>query len=103
MGLNFSNYVSVSGDVVTAEILGDKGVLNLITSSEKCADDTEAAKGPVLIPSQVMDALDLLRWIAGTCDGTEGALNVLVSYEKSVQPLLSKLAQARITNLSASK
>lgn len=44
-------------------------------------DDVEDLEAPVPTISQVMDAIDLLRWLAGAHEGTEDALQVLVSYE----------------------
>lgn len=43
------------------------------------------------------------RRFADAYEGTEDALNVLVSYEKPTQSLLAKHVQARVTDLLASK
>lgn len=106
-GLSLSDYANTGADAVTTEELSDDDILQLITSVEKKAEedanDAEVAEDSVSILHQVMHALDLLMGFAGAHEGTEDILNALVSYEKFVQPLLTKCVQARITNFFPSK
>lgn len=51
-------------------------------------DDGNATEAPVPTPSEVLDAIDLLRRYAGAFEGMEAALNALATYEKCMAPLL---------------
>ncbi|KAH6944338.1 hypothetical protein HPB50_002711 [Hyalomma asiaticum] len=78
--ISFSEYMSADANVVTTEVLDDKDIVRLIVSMEGVAAedaDTEEGEVPVPTPSQVMDALDLLRQFTGVQEGTKDALDAL--------------------------
>lgn len=91
--------MSIDTDDNTTESLNDEAIIYIVTSAPEDSenvDDTEHAEAPVSTPSQVMDAVDLLRQFAGAHEGTKDASNMFVGYEKSVCMLLVKRMQAKI-------
>lgn len=73
------------------EVLDDEGNVQLVTGvleELEDADDRESAKGLMPTPSQVMDAVDLLRKCSGAFEGTKDAFSAFVGYKKNVYPLL---------------
>lgn len=93
-GLSFHGYVNA--DIVTTEALGAK------REKEEDADNAQTAEDPIPMPSRAKKMhLIHLRQLAGTHEEIEQALNVLMSYGKSMQPLLTKRTQARIADFAA--
>lgn len=68
-----------------------------VATAEDTSGDVEDIKAPTPTLGQVMHALDLLQMFAGTHEDTEGTLDTLQTYEKSVRPLLTKRMQTNIT------
>ncbi|KAM7285014.1 tigger transposable element-derived protein 6-like [Ixodes scapularis] len=100
---SFGDYLrdDADADIQTTEVLDDSEILRLVATGQKDdaeADDAEAVEDPVPTPSQVMDAVDLLRRFAGAHEGTAAAFNALTAYEKCVLPLLTKRSQSKITS-----
>ncbi|KAG0428674.1 hypothetical protein HPB47_024352 [Ixodes persulcatus] len=95
---SFGDYLrdDADADIQATEVLDDSKILRLVATGQK--DDAEAVEDPVPMPSQVMDAVDLLRRFAGAHEGTAVAFNALTTYEKCVLPLLKKRSQSKITS-----
>lgn len=75
--------------------------MQLVSGAQEVSEDVndpDTAEAPVVTPSQVMDAVDLLRRFAGAHEGAEDALTSLASYEECVRPVLMKRVQAKITS-----
>ncbi|KAG0432697.1 hypothetical protein HPB47_020600 [Ixodes persulcatus] len=95
---SFGDYLrdDADADIQTTEVLDDSEILRLVATGQK--HDVEAVEDPVPMPSQVMDAVDLLRRFAGAHEGTAVAFNALTAYEKRVLPLSTKRSQSKITS-----
>ncbi|KAH7984703.1 hypothetical protein HPB52_023532 [Rhipicephalus sanguineus] len=71
----------------TTEVLDDEEIVQLVSVAQEeseDANDPDTVKASVPTPSQVMDAVDLLRRFAGAHEGAEDALISLASYENCV-------------------
>ncbi|XP_040070451.3 tigger transposable element-derived protein 6-like [Ixodes scapularis] len=100
---DFDDFVNANADANTdtTEVLDDEEIVQLVSGAQEKSEEAkgpDAIEAPVPTPSQVMDAVDLLRRFAGAHEGAEDALTSLASYEKCVRPLLTKRAQAKITS-----
>lgn len=78
-----------SGEVVSALLHATLWPQQMTLSEED--DDENTTEAPVPTPSEVLDAIDLLRRYAGAFEGMEAALNALATYEKCMAPLLLTL------------
>lgn len=83
--LSFEDFLCTDADTDenTTEALTTKVSSSSSSSPEQSGhvDDAEDLEAPVPTISLVMDAIDLLRRLAGAHEETEDALQVLVRYE----------------------
>ncbi|KAH7986396.1 hypothetical protein HPB52_024995 [Rhipicephalus sanguineus] len=95
---NFDDFViaNTDADTDTTEVLDDDEIVQLVSDVQEeseDANDPDTVEAPMPTPSQVMDAVDLLRRFAGPHEGAEDALISLASYKNCLLLLLTKHTQ----------
>ncbi|KAH7935850.1 hypothetical protein HPB52_014346 [Rhipicephalus sanguineus] len=77
----------------TTAVLDDEETAQLVSGAQEeseDANDPDTVEAPIPTPSEVMDAVDLLRRFAGTHEGAEDADILLASHEDCVLLLLTR-------------